>query len=195
MNHFSQVATLEKNRLASDAPFIMLVKVTCRDLPEPIYLARNTEDVIWNGVTWTAFPIDIGSCQEDGKTLPSVDLKISSGQGLIVTYLQQYNGLVDSEVSMYCVSSKLLSVNTPEMEMDYVIMECSYDEQWITFTCSASPEMADRHPKDRYLTDYCPFVCGDIRCGYAGKKTCKNNLASCLIPERFGGEPGIQTAG
>lgn len=193
MNHFSQVATLEKNKLASDSPFLLLVEVTCKDLPDKIRLVRNTEDVTWCKETWTAFPLDIEQYTEDGKTLPALNLKISSGRGLLTTYLQQYNGLVDSEVAVYIVHAKLLDIETPETELDFVINECSYDEEWISFTLGPSPEIADRFPAWRYLTDFCPFVCGDIRCGYTGEKTCQNNLASCLMPERFGGEPGIQT--
>lgn len=193
MNHFSQVATLEKNKLASDSPFLLLVEVTCKDLPDKIRLVRNTEDVTWCKETWTAFPLDIEQYTEDGKTLPALNLKISSGRGLLTTYLQQYNGLVDSEVAVYIVHAKLLDIETPETELDFVINECSYDEEWISFTLGPSPEIADRFPAWRYLTDFCPFVCGDIRCGYTGEKTCQNNLASCLMQERFGGEPGIQT--
>lgn len=193
MNRFSQVATLEKNKLASDSPFLLMVEVNCKDLPDKIRLARNTEDIEWRGQFWTAFPMDIEDYTEDGKTLPALNLKISSGRGLLTTYLQQYNGLVDSEVAVYIVHAKLLDIETPETELDFVINECSYDEEWISFTLGPSPEIADRFPNWRYLTDFCPFVCGDIRCGYTGEKTCQNNLASCLMPERFGGEPGIQT--
>jgi len=191
VNRFSQIATLEKNKLASDAPFLIFVKVECGDIGSPIYLVRNTEDITWANQTWTAFPMDIGQVEEDGKTLPALDLKISSGKGLLVTYLQKYNGLVDSKVSLYVVSEKMLDVDTPEAELDFVINNCGYDEEWVTFTCGPSPEIADRWPNWRYLTDFCPFVCKDIRCGYAGDGECQNNLASCLIPERFGGEPGI----
>lgn len=192
MNRFSQVATLEKNKLSSDAPFLLMVEVNCKELPDKIRLVRNTEDVIWQKQTWTAFPLDIEDYTEDGKTLPALNLKISSGHGLLTTYLQQYNGLVDSEVALYIVHSKLLDVDTPETELDFVINECTYDEEWISFTLGPSPEIADRWPNWRYLTDFCPFVCGDIRCGYTGEETCQNNLASCLMQERFGGEPGIQ---
>ena len=147
----------------------------------------------WAGKTWTAFPVDIEDYSEDGKSLPALNMKIAAGQGLITTYLQKYGGLTDARVRIYIVHAKCLDVDKPEMELEFQITETTYDEQWITFTLGASPELANRFPAWKYLTDFCPFVCGDIRCGYAGDKTCKNNLASCLIPERFGGEPGIQT--
>ena len=193
MLRFSKIATLEKNKLSSDAPFLLLFDISHEQLAENIRLVRNTEDVTWAGKTWTAFPVDIEDYSEDGKSLPALNMKIAAGQGLITTYLQKYGGLTDARVRIYIVHAKCLDVDKPEMELEFQITETAYDEQWITFTLGASPELANRFPAWKYLTDFCPFVCGDIRCGYAGNKTCKNNLASCLIPERFGGEPGIQT--
>ena len=193
MLQFSKVATLEKNKLSSDAPFLLLFDISHEQLAENIRLVRNTEDVTWAGKTWTAFPVDIEDYSEDGKSLPALNMKIAAGQGLITTYLQKYGGLTDARVRIYIVHAKCLDVDKPEMELEFQITETTYDEQWITFTLGASPELANRFPAWKYLTDFCPFVCGDIRCAYTGDKTCKNNLASCLIPERFGGEPGIQT--
>lgn len=193
MLQFSKIATLEKNKLSTDAPFLLLFDISHEQLAENIRLVRNTEDVTWAGKTWTAFPVDIEDYSEDGKSLPALNMKIAAGQGLITTYLQKYGGLTDARVRIYIVHAKCLDVDKPEMELEFQITETTYDEQWITFTLGASPELANRFPAWKYLTDFCQFVCGDIRCGYAGDKTCKNNLASCLIPERFGGEPGIQT--
>lgn len=193
MLQFSKIATLEKNKLSTDAPFLLLFDISHEQLAENIRLVRNTEDVTWAGKTWTAFPVDIEDYSEDGKSSPALNMKIAAGQGLITTYLQKYGGLTDARVRIYIVHAKCLDVDKPETELEFQITETTYDEQWITFTLGASPELANRFPAWKYLTDFCPFVCGDIRCGYAGDKTCKNNLASCLIPERFGGEPGIQT--
>lgn len=193
MLQFSKIATLEKNKLSADAPFLLLFNISHEQLAEDIRLVRNTEDVTWAGKTWTAFPVDIEDYSEDGKSLPALNMKIAAGRGLITTYLQKYGGLTDARVRIYIVYAKCLDVDKPEMELEFQITETTYDEQWITFTLGASPELANRFPAWKYLTDFCPFVCGDIRCGYTGDKTCKNNLASCLIPERFGGEPGIQT--
>lgn len=193
MLQFSKIATLEKNKLSTDAPFLLLFDISHEQLAENIRLVRNTEDVTWAGKTWTAFPVDIEDYSEDGKSLPALNMKIAAGQGLITTYLQKYGGLTDARVRIYIVHAKCLDVDRAEMELEFQITETTYDEQWITFTLGASPELANRFPAWKYLTDFCPFVCGDIRCGYTGDKMCKNNLVSCLIPERFGGEPGIQT--
>jgi len=193
MQIWSQVATLAKNSLANDAPFLIFVEVICKALDDPIRLVRNNENVAWRGEGWTCFPVDIASSGEDGKTIPSLELKISNCGGLVQQYLQQYNGLVDSEVKIYVALASNLSSSYPEFELDFLITETKYNEQWITFTLGASSELINRFPANKYIRDFCPFVCKDIRCGYSGGGTCINTLDSCLIPTRFGGEPGMSS--
>ena len=115
MLEFSKIATLEKNKLSTDAPFLILIEVNCELLDEPLYLVRNTEDVVWNDHTWTAYPIDVEPHEEDGKTTPAMNLKISAGGGLLISYLQQYKGFADARVNLYVVNAKLL--DTPVAEM------------------------------------------------------------------------------
>ena len=98
MQVWSQAATLAKNSLASDTPFLLLVEVISKELAEPICLVRNTENIVWRDKFWTAFPVEIESTSEDGKTIPSINIRISNCGGMIGSYIQQYNGLVDSEV-------------------------------------------------------------------------------------------------
>jgi len=191
MQIWSQAATLAKNSLASDAPFLIFVEVNCKELEEHIRLVRNTDDVAWRGESWTRFPINIDSSSEDGKTIPSLNLKISNCGGIVQQYLQQYNGLADSEIKIYVALASNLSSSDAEFELDFLITSTKYDEQWITFVLGASSELVNRFPANKYIADFCPFVCGDIRCGYIGTETCINNLKSCLIPGRFGGEAGM----
>lgn len=191
MQIWSQAATLAKNSLASDAPFLIFVEVSCKELEEHIRLVRNTDDVAWRGESWTRFPINIDSSSEDGKTIPSLNLKISNCGGIVQQYLQQYNGLADSEIKIYVALASNLSSSDAEFELDFLITSTKYDEQWITFVLGPSSELVNRFPSNKYIADFCPFVCGDIKCGYTGTETCVNNLKSCLIPGRFGGEAGM----
>lgn len=191
MKIWSQAATLQKNKLASDDAFLIFVEVSCPSLHEPIHLVRNTAPVTWREVEWTPFPIEMDSSSEDGKTIPSLNLKISNCGGIVQQYIQQYNGLADSEVKIFVALASNLSSPVPEFELDFLITSTKYDEQWIVFTLGASSELVNRFPTNKYIADFCPFVCGDIRCAYTGTDRCVNNLKSCLIPERFGGEVGM----
>lgn len=185
-------AILEKNKLSSDAPFLVLLKIEHDKLSEPIYLARNTDDVIWNGVTYVRFPFNFSQMTVDGQTLPTVDLTISNCGGIIQTYLQRYNGLADAQVTMYLVHENLLDRKDALLTIEFSVNSVSYDESWITFKLGCSPELYFKFPLDCYMVNYCPYRFKDIRCGYAGNApSCNNTRAECRIPARFGGEPGM----
>ena len=191
MRVFSEAAVLEKNRLASDSPFLIFLEIENKEIGV-IRLVRNTENIMWQGNEWQAFPLDIETSSEDGKTIPALNVKVSNCGGIIQTYLQQYNGLVDSMVRLMVALASNLENPNPEFELDFLIKSASYDESWVTFCLSASAELMNRFPAHRYINNFCPFRCGDLRCGYIGAGVCVNTLETCLIPSRFGGEPGIQ---
>jgi lambda family phage minor tail protein L len=196
MQAWSAAAILEKNKLSSDAPFLVLVEMEHSSLEVPVRLVRNIDSVIWDGKEWTPFPVDFDVINEDGKEVPSLTLKISNVHGIIQTYIQRYNGFVDSKIKIMVVHANHLDNPVPEVELDYLVRQTKYDEQWITFTLGASSEMVYRFPMWKYMTNYCPFRYKSIKCGYAGNlPECNNTLEQCRIPKRFGGEPGIQTGG
>lgn len=185
-------AILEKNKLASDMPFLILLKINHRDLPEPIYLARNNEDVVWGGHTWTRFPLTLSAVTTDGTTLPTVKLTVSNCGGVIQSYLQQFGGLTDAAVSVYVVHAGLLDNPEPLDQLDVTNLSTGYDEQWVTFTLGCSPELYNKFPLDAYMVNFCPFVFKSVRCGYSGSAAaCNNTLKECRITSRFGGEQGM----
>lgn len=189
-----QTAILEKNKLASDAPFLILVEMTHTALPEPIRVVRNNEDIVWRGNTWEAFPVDFGTQSINGQEEPALDMTISNCGGMLQSYIQQYNGLGDAEVSIFIVHVNLLDSGTPLNELDLVVLETKYDEQWISFRLTASPEIMNRFPSCTYAAQYCPYKFKSVRCGYNGSGgPCKNTADSCLIPSRFGGEEGMNS--
>lgn len=189
-----QTAILEKNKLASDAPFLILVEITHTALPEPIRVVRNNEDITWRGNPWEAFPVDFGTQSVNGQEEPALDMTISNCGGTLQTYIQQYNGLGDAEVCIFIVHANMLDSGTPLNELDLVVSETKYDEQWITFRLTASPEIMNRFPSCTYAAQYCPYKFKSIRCGYNGSDgPCRNTSDSCLIPSRFGGEEGMNS--
>lgn len=196
MNIWSLAGILEKNKLANDKPFIILVQVTVNGIDEPIRLARDNVDCNWNGQVWQRFPVDFDKVTEDGKEMPSVTLKVSNVGGVIQSYVQKYQGFCDAPVKIMLVHAAHLDNPIPEIEMDFVINQTKYDEQWVNFTIGASNDHSFRFPFWRYMTNFCELKFKDIKCGYAGDaEPCSNTLATCRIPKRFGGEPGLQTGG
>ena len=192
---WSAAGILEKNKLANDKPFLVLVEITVAGIGEPIRLVRDNQDQLWNGNLWQRFPIDFDKVTEDGKDLPAVNLKVSNVEGLVQSYVQQYGGFADCPVKIIVVHAAHLDNPIPEIELDFIITETKYDEEWVTFVIGASNDHSFRFPFWRYMRDFCPYHFKDIQCGYAGTLAeCDNTLSTCRIRNRFGGEQGIQTA-
>jgi phage-related protein len=189
----SAAGILEKNKLANDKPFLVLAEIVVDGIDEPIRLVRNNENITWNGQLWTMFPFDLDRTKEDGKNLPDMSLTVSNVGGIIEGYIQQYRGFCDAAVRIMVVHAAHLDNAVPEVELDFVINQTKYKEDWITFVLGASNDHSFRFPFWRYMTNFCQYHFKDIQCGYAGDLTeCDGTLATCRIPKRFGGEPGLQ---
>ena len=194
MLNWSEVATIEKNKLASDKPFLLLVKATLPQEENPIYLARNTEDVQWAGHTWIRYPIEVDDTTEDGKESQKLNIKLSNAGGYLQSYAQRYKGFVDSTVTLYIVHVSNLESDIPEYALTLTCTASTYSEAWCTFTLSSDKDFSWRFPPYRYLRDYCRWKYKSVRCGYNGSLSeCDGTLATCRIPIRFGGEPGIES--
>ncbi|TWH49589.1 hypothetical protein [Sporomusa sp. KB1] len=195
---WSAAGILEKNKLANDKPFLVLVKIDVDGIPEPIRLVRDNQNQTWNDQLWQRFPIDFDQVKEDGKELSTVNLKVSNVQGIIQSYVQQYRGFCDAKVKIMVVHAAHLDNPVPEVELDFIITQTKYGEQWVTFIIGASNDHSFRFPFWRYMRDFCPYHYKDIQCGYAGDlPECDYTLSTCrwkgTNPNRFGGEQGIQS--
>ena len=185
---------LEKNKLASDAPWLALLKIEHSSLSEPIRLARNTDYVTWNGHTWAPFPMTFGNIEQDGKGIPQINLQISNIGGVVESYIQSNQGFTDAVVTLYVVHAAHLEITTPAYEIELKCDFTKYDEEWVTFCLTAEKDLNYRFPPRRYLADFCPYKFKSVRCGYAGMASeCNGTLATCRIPSRFGGEPGVES--
>lgn len=48
-----------KNQLNDPGAWLVLLEINTPALEDPLRLVRNTEDITWDGETWTAFPFDL----------------------------------------------------------------------------------------------------------------------------------------
>ncbi|WP_196602167.1 DUF1833 family protein [Pectinatus frisingensis] len=194
MQIWSLDGIIEKNKLANDMPFLLLVQVEHNSLTEPIRLARNTEDVSWNGQAWYKFPIEIDSITQDGKEVPSLNLKVSNISGVIQTYMQKYGGFVDATVTLYIIHAAHLDNTTPEFSITLSNNMTQYDENWVTFALTSDKDFSWQYPPNKYNRDFCRWKFKSVRCGYAGSASaCNGTLSTCRIASRFGGEPGVES--
>lgn len=191
---------LEKNRLTSTHPWLLLIEVTTPGAT--MYFVRNTEDFLYNGVLYTAFPFDIEADKQETKgQIPTVTLRVSNITRAVQAEIEQYSGLVGEEVRLIVVNSDNPLEDYSDLTFDFEILACSATAIWVTFILGAPNLLTKRFPLYRYMSNFCRYV-GFFKgpeCGYSGGvTTCKGTLADCQAKansERFGGFVGLSPSG
>jgi len=210
----SPTAFFEKNRLASTHAWLVLLKVVMPNDTE-FRICANNENVTWpvtDGDEFLAFPFEIDEIGDSSKgEVPSVGVKVSNVTRLLIPDLEDQDGLVDSDVTIYIVNStnvilgadRVIGVQNPnpEIELNYIVINTSYDVQWVYFTLGASNPWNKRFPRNKVYKNICKhYDFKGTRCAYAGAETtCDRSLYTCKNvmnnSENFGGFPGVGTKG
>lgn len=210
--NISVAAALEKSKLASDDPWIPLVKITWPDGSQ-LRLARYPEDVqfgdgseVVDGVpvplTYTAFSWEFSELTEtsDG-SIPTWGIQVSNVNRAVEALLEEFGGGVGGSIVVYVVQASRLK-REPDFEFSFDIIGASSDAQWVKFTLGASSPLRilfGRHP---YTSDTCSWRYKSIQCGYTGTlPSCSFTLGGtngCRAHSnslRFGAYPGIDSNG
>lgn len=195
MRTLSTAALIEKNKLATDSAWLILLEVTIG--ATTLKLVANNEDILWNGDTWQAFPFELDTVGETGKgEIPAVIVKVSNVTGEVQRLIESNNGVNGVPVVIRVINTEV-TTTTPELELSFVVESSTHDEQWITFRLTGANCLTRRVPRRRYLKDFCPFAYGGIECGVSAATmatypTCNRTFANCTERGnsiRFGGFP------
>ena len=194
----SAVASKEKNSLSTDSVFLILLDIDLKD--ETVRVCYNTEDVMWNGKLYQAFPFEIGEVSEDlDGSDPSVELRVSNVGRTLQFAVEESNGATGYAVTLRVVNSANMDSPEAELEEYFIIQKTSVAEDYITFTLGTEYSARTRRPLNRYMKNNCPFKYKGIRCGYNGNlATCYHTLQDCRAhnnSKRFGGYPGVDQKG
>lgn len=193
---------LEKNKLASAEPWLLLLRLTLTETPLAyLYLVRNTDNVVYDGQTYTAFPFEIGDFkQSNAGEIPSISLRVCNIMQSLQSEIEAYDGLVGRTVTFYLVHNAHLTDGTSYATLTWTfnITGCSVTWEWITFTLSAPNPLRRRFPLYRYMPNSCPWIFKSVECKYVGTGTCVKTLASCQAINNqinFGGHIGLGAGG
>lgn len=194
----SAVAKREKNKLSTDSAFLILLDIDIKT--EVVRICYNTDDIVWNGNLYTAFPFDLGEVSEDDSgTDPSVELKVSNVERSMQYIIEDAKGANGYNVILRVVNSLNLDSDLCEIEEHWVVQKTSVTEGYVTFTLGTEYSSRTRRPLNRYMKNNCPFKYKGIRCGYNGDMpNCNHTLTDCRQhgnSVRFGGFPGIDQKG
>lgn len=197
----STAAIREKNKVASDGVFLLLLEVTYDAAEDPVRLCWNNEDIIWNNCTWKACPFELGELSETKEAeIPSVDLTVLDIERRLIPYLEDYAGGVGASVCIRIVNSNLLDEIAMREEL-FDIMEVSVTGgHRVSFKLGAENISEHRSPRGRFLKNHCRYkVFKGSHCGYAGEETeCNRTYTRCNElgnGPRFGGFPGVGQQG
>ena len=203
MNNLPLALILEKNKLATANPWLITLDMA---FPAPVsttlYLVQNTEDVVFDGRTYTKFPfeIDVTKASAQGE-IPGLQLRASNVTQVLQGYIEEIDGGVGATVLVRVLNAGYLAENYSELEISFDIMSAVADTQYVTFTLGAPNLLRSDFPRDRYLATHCRYVrhFKGAECAYGGpSETCEGTLEYCRQlgnSKRFGGFPGLAGGG
>lgn len=186
---------LEKNKLVSTAPWLILLSLTLPDA-SVIRLVRNTDDVTFGGNVYTAFAFELGDVSSGGDgRIQGVTLKVANPGRALQPYLEAYGGMVGCAVTLVVVHADNLATDYTELTLAWDVISAESAEDWIVFTLGAENPLRRRFPLQAAIPFSCNWQFKGIECGYAGPTiSCARTLDACRLlgnSVRFGGRPGI----
>lgn len=199
----SVASVIEKNRLSSDVPFLILLDIEVVNpssgaLVETLHVIRNVEQTTFNGTVYEPANFDIELKQEAGAT-QSIRLSIKDYSQAVQSRMQTYGGGVGFRVTVMVVNGGAL--DQPAEITEYFDVVAAEAANYVcSFTLGAENAISKTFPRRRQTRDFCQWRYKSTECGYAGgMPTCDLTLRGtngCNAHSntiRFGAFPGINT--
>ncbi len=196
---------LEKNKIQSDSPWLLFLEITLLTPNNPnevnplkLYFVRNPENITYSGQEYIAFPFTVEPYKSTNKgEIPIVEIKVSNITQYIQKYLEYYQGGVGSNCKITVVNRANLDASYTELEIEYDVISCEANEDFIIFRVGAPNPLTQRFPLYRYIASHCRWTFRDAECGYTETTfaNCERTMEDCRERERiewFGGFPGLR---
>lgn len=198
--HLSVATVIEKNRIASVNAFIVLMEVDVVDragvMVETLYLARNTENLTFQGQEYVASNFEITLKTESG-TIPEIQVVAQDQTRAIQQRMEEHGGGVGFTVRVMIINTGNMT-QPPEVAEEFKVVRASAAGYAVTFGLGAENPLSMRFPRGRQAKDRCRFLYKGVECGYTGPMLrCDLTLQGqygCAAhgnTRRFGGFPGI----
>lgn len=188
---------LEKNKIASQSPWILLFEL---DLDGASYLrlAAYPEDITFHGNTYTAFPAVIENIKENSQgKFDTLNVSVANIDRTISAYVEN-NSLLGRDVTIKIVSKDYLSDSTAYLDFTYRINKIHVSSEVATFELGHENLYLMNIPRQRYIRTKCRHAYKDSHCGYTGSKlSCDYTLDGpngCREHDNtlnFGGAPAL----
>ena len=199
--HISVATAIEKNKIASEVAFVMLLDITIKndgDVVEHLYLAKNSENVVYRGQTWQAANFNVKYSQ-DVEADPTMSVDAQDPSGFIRERMEAYNGGIMSDCTMIVLNTGNLT-QEPEVEETFMVTGASINGYSVSFTLGVENPLHIRFPRINQFRDQCPYTFKGERCRYVGAASrCSftyDGANGCLSKGNqinFGGFRGLQS--
>lgn len=180
MKTLSASLIVEKNKLASGNPWILLLRVTLDDATV-LRLAAYPEDVVFATETYNAFPMTIEPIGESGDgNIGSLRVNVANVNRLISSYVENAD-LLGNAVTLRIVHSAHLTNAADKLDFSYRVNRIAITDQAASFELGHEDLMRLQLPRQRYFRSRCRFIYEDDHCSYPDDEfglTTKQTLAS-----------------
>lgn len=196
-NALSIASILEKNRIDSDVPFLMLLDIEVVNpstgmIDETIHVVRNNEDIVVAGQTYVAAMFDIEFSYESGGQ-PNINASVNDYTGALQARLEAYNGGIGFNITMSIVDGSNLA-NPPEIAETFTVLSASVQDYVISFQLGAENEVMMAFPRRRQDRDFCAWRYKSPQCSYgitslpylANSAASSGYLSRSVTPPAFG---------
>lgn len=186
----------ELHKLSSDESVIFLFGIPSIGL----FLARNNENIDWDGHHWIAFPLDVGliNVNSEGK-LPELVVRCHDVNGLVESYVLEYGGFMGLIAEVHAINSGYLEDEGSIFSFEFEVKAPHCEADLVQIHLGVENPFSQRYPAMYLHGNLCQYTDPDgfrgVRCGYTGAQiTCDRTFATCITygnQARFGGQPGL----
>ena len=188
----------EKNKVSQEQPWLLFLTMTNVAKTLTLRLVRNTENIVFKGKEYVAFPFEIDSIPEASVgSLPTLAIKVSNVDRQIQTYIEQdatFGSGWEVLISLAHVSQLNgtdLKDQVAEIEHKFQSLDLVADNEFLTINLGVRNPMLVQFPRQQYAGGFCQRTFNDGEgCPYTTQgrngrslTSCKKTLAQCQ--ERF----------
>ncbi len=192
----TNITFVEEKNAQENEPVYLYTIYDYNSSGEHLHFAGYDSDIVFNGITYSQFPIEHQSIGENTNgEIDSVRVRVSNVSRLIQYYLEEYD-FRGKKVAIITVWANRLDDADACIVDEYAIDSYTVNERDVTFFLTSNMDVLDiTLPGRMYSRNYCRWKFKSDECGYAGAETtCNKTFQRCKElenQERFGGFPGI----
>lgn len=140
-----KLACLEQN---TDEVFLWLLTIEHAASSTVFRLVNNLDDVVSRGNTYMAFPFQFVLPEDDGETLPTIQINVDNVSLELIEIIRTYG-------SGITITSEIVLASAPD-NVEYAIedltlVDATYNSQSVTLTAQIQDLLNQRFPADDFL--------------------------------------------